>query len=202
MAQKRYPRRLIDGLPDSWEVNEAGHIFHHRRKQSVEMFGDMPAVDFKGEYLGWVPMCSARPNNHDMRGEPHNYGPTFEKNRTEANLELVRLSRFRLVDEIVCTSFHGLPKSWATADVVHIDGDMGNCAAENLRWSENADAIYNKQLKKFATYHTPTYGKQGTAKRMGRFDPIYTPAQNPLIFVNGYSVADYQPVSPKGSTIA
>lgn len=37
------------------------------------------------------------------------------------------------IDEMVCTCFHGSPKSGQK--VVHIDGDIGNCNASNLRWT-------------------------------------------------------------------
>lgn len=62
----------------------------------------------------------------------------------------------RLVHRIVCTTYNGTAPS-PKHEVAHIDGNPGNCHADNLRWSTHRENEEDK--KRHGTYLARTYAK-------------------------------------------
>lgn len=62
--------------------------------------------------------------------------------------------------------------------VIHIDGDVSNNNAENLRWTTHKEACKiafkssNRDMKKLWEIRRKKYGPSGTFKRMGKPDPL------------------------------
>ncbi|GAB3227854.1 HNH endonuclease [Mycolicibacterium hippocampi] len=104
-----------------WQVNTIADLFKHRRRKTPT--GSMPVIDLGDNYAGPIPPAYGQ------------HGEVF-------------------VDEIVAVEFLGLPQAALLAFhprpgyvplrgvcVRHIDGDMQNCAADNLAWIVDAEYV-------------------------------------------------------------
>jgi hypothetical protein len=132
LASKRFPRMGINGTHQSWQVNAAGRIYRNDRLEDVSLENrrGMPSIDF-GKLYNSAGQCIG----------PGYYGPLYPLGRQRNSV--------RLLDEVVCLAFHGPPpgRFFRTASVIHLDGDMVNCHADNLRWQQRRDQDFTEAVR-------------------------------------------------------
>ncbi len=104
----------------------------------------------------WIPLDSGCGWDYDVEYEEY---LTVDLGQRYPGLPLLTASGRKddtvyMLDEIVCLTFHGRPPRLDIADVLHLDYNQTNCAASNLEWVVDRDALaywderyYEKLLK-------------------------------------------------------
>lgn len=176
-VRSRFEQRTITGAT-AWKVNSAGRVFKHRKEQMpTKNIAGLPTVDF-GE-------CKR------IRCAPHYVSPytgpvppagshTTEDGRPR------RVER--LLDELVCFEWHGMPpRGFRGAYVRHLDDDENNCAANNLEWAYDEEFVQVARERRTQQHMRPD--------NLPKYVPLRTEQgrhTRPL-FVAGVAYIDWQP---------
>lgn len=109
-----------------------------------------------------------------------------------------------IVSRTVCAAFHG-PCSDDNMNAMHIDGDMDNNRADNLRWATfkeilarmKADDVFKNRVQGMHTH--PLSHPYGVNHRSSKLDPqkvreIRASSEKPMVLARRYGVA-YQSIN-------
>lgn len=132
-------------MGDAWQINTAGIVYRDRKIQPATST-PLPVVDLRGEYRGpLLPLgCAEDCKGCDPLPEGACDCPLCWDGQAPPHVPNTE----RLVADLVCYTFHGPPPDGVVASTVfYIDGDTGNCHADNVRWvrDEVRDTWLDKQ---------------------------------------------------------
>jgi hypothetical protein len=180
----RHPRRKISGTYDdcAFKVSSAGVIYRHWYKLPItDELAGLPTIDFGHRYVNREPVGPAYVGPIPPAGD-----------QTDTR---------RLLDEIVCYEFHGPPPcNYRAARVRHIDGNTGNCAADNLRWDVVEDFMTDLDRKRYVVAMVISdipYKYQTSREWLARRAIGLTPTApaRPLLHVEGDEVSLWNPIT-------
>jgi hypothetical protein len=162
----RHVRRKIAGFADeSWEVNDAGKVYHNGRRQPItNLIAYLPTDDLGDDYDGPVPHPGCARDCKGCTGE----SPVHSR------------STYRLLEEIVLYAFRKAPPDgWSVSRALHLDGEVWNNEIDNLIWTVDASAVEWRESNKTKGLMRPVLSrKRGeviSASRMGHYtDPYFT----------------------------